>query len=617
MSSLIRNLGIIAHIDAGKTTLTERMLFQAGKIKRVGSVDDGDTVTDYLPQERERGITIVSAAVTFPWRQWQFNLIDTPGHVDFTMEVERSLRVLDGAVAVLDARAGVQSQTRTVWKQADKHEIARLIFINKLDKIGADWEGCLSSIERRLGVEPLPLQWPEGDMVDLIQSPGPRRTRLIEQLAMHDDVLLEKFLANEIITTPLLQQSIARACRAGKVVPVLGGSAIRMVGVQPLMDAIGLYLPPPPPLVNCTVCKALAFKVIVDPQRGPITFVRVYEGRLERGMCLWRQPGGLKERPNRLLRAFADSYEEVDAIAAGDIGVLLGLKHTRSGDTLSFRKEDASLPGISIPPPVIHCAVEAGSQSEEERLESMLANLHLEDPSLVYHREPESGQLILAGMGELHLEIVRSRILDTAKIDAQFGEVKVSLREGPINLQCEQHFKHHLHRELAGIKLEATVSLALSPANDGEEILIPASFNSTQADALRQGLQATYQSGPLGHPLTGINCRVTEVIGDDLDAIRQAAAESLMQALRQIGTQSYEPIMSVTLSAVPESKVGDILTDLHSIRRRGQLVQLSEGGLVEAEIPLSCLSDYSAMLRSVTGGEASIDMHFKCYRPVL
>lgn len=701
--SRIRNIGIIAHIDAGKTTTTERMLFYAGLTRRIGDVDRGDTVTDYLPEERERGITITAAAITFPWKGHKFNLIDTPGHVDFSMEVERSLRVLDGAVTILDGSAGVQAQTKTVWRQASKYNVPRLIFINKLDKVGADFDRTVREVreklsnlvpvciqspiygsgdgfkgERIIGVEDLigqeSLIWKDPDGVQIERIPWgfsggddrrSRREALLERLAELDDEFLEKYLSysGTNIKVSDIMEALGRLTIANRIAPVLAGSAAKNIGVQPVLDSITSFLPPPDqrpvPLLNLTAPKskaqyallALAFKVIHDEQRGPLVFVRVYSGVLSCRMTLRNSTRGGKERATKLFTIFANKFEEIDEAGTGSVVVLLGLKGTRTGDTLTadHEKFQGQLTGIAIPPPVFTCSVEAESSGDSARLEEALRIVEMEDPSVRVTRDLESGQRHLSGMGELHLEIVGKRITRDLKAKAVFGAIQISYKEIIADLKGPLNISETMDREVMGKRMVAALRLSMGASSsfelqscvinfkdvtmtndaDRANAFKPSPLKSIDGlqEAIQEGLEGALQEGPTASfPLLGLSVTVEEIGwtdgGSSLDAFRYLALAMLRRWLTSQSSRLAEPIMSVEI-AIPAAHLGYVLTDIHSARR-GQVTNSSAIGgprnpeegefAVSAEIPLASMLGYASALRGNTAGSGSFTMQPLTYR---
>lgn len=707
--SRIRNLGIIAHIDAGKTTTTERMLFYAGRTRRMGDVDRGDTVTDYLPEERERGITITAAAITFPWRDHQFNLIDTPGHVDFGMEVQRSLRVLDGAVAILDGSAGVQAQTKTVWRQAAQYGVPRLIFVNKLDKAGANFERAVRDVreklpdlvplclqlpiydaaERIVGVEDLvarqSLLWrdPEGVQFEIApwdpqhvahHSRQQGRQSLLEQLAELDDEFLEVYLATAEAadpgtTTADIKKALRQLTVGGRIAPVLCGSAAKNVGVQPVLDSIVDFLPAPEqrPLpafeggLREGTLLALAFKVIWDEQRGPLVFVRIYSGILSPRSALRNATRGGRERATRIFTIFANQFEEIDEAGPGRVVVLLGLRTTRTGDTLTgdhgaFRGQ---LVGIAIPPPVFTCSVEPETNGDAARLEEALGIIEMEDPSVRILKDPQSGQRHLSGMGELHLEIVGKRITRDLRAKAVFGPIQISYKEMIADLPTgdgEDHViraEERMDREVMGKRMVAALRVALRLLSAGAQNCVisiqEAAMEGTEGggassggmattpfratppksieglrEAIQEGLEGALQEGPMAAlPLLGLLVTV-EAIGwsegaSSTDAFRYLAFTMLKRLLAGRVSRLAEPIMSVEIT-LPASHLGCILSDIHSTRRGHVIESLaapgSESGdfIIYAEVPLASMLGYASVLRSKTGGLGNFAMQPLAYR---
>lgn len=681
----VRNIGIIAHIDAGKTTTTERMLFYAGLTRRIGDVDRGDTVTDYLPEERARGITITAAAITFPWRDASINLIDTPGHVDFGMEVERSLRVLDGAVVVLDGSAGVQAQTRTVWRQADRWRVPRIVFVNKMDKTGADLGRVLGDLSEAFGnTAAMALQVPVitdsrlEAIIDLVQGKrmvwrdplgrdmetsdefshvyARMRTELMERLAEFDDRFLEQYLDDPAsVSAADIDATVRRLTIAGRIVPVLCGSSFRNIGVQPLLDAIIKYLPRPeePSLptryysyVSGGLARgslpgpehlvALAFKVIHDEQRGLLVFLRIYAGTLTVRTTLRNNTQRIKERPVRLFRIQANRFEEIEEAGAGSVVVLLGMKRTRTGDTLtessSRLTEDILLEHIHPPQPVFTCSVEAESNSDEAHLEHALSIVELEDPSVRVSRDPETGQKHLSGMGELHLEIVGRRLTRDLKAKAVFGPVQIAHKE-VLSLPEETLLEERMDSTLGGRRLVAGLQLKLAsswtesscpPSRIAFETQLPAIEGVKEA--IEEGLLGALNDGPLAHlPLVSLaivvrRCEWAEGLSTP-DAFRQLAFTTLHRFLssHQDGRNGRlaEPLMSVEIS-LPTGHLGAVLSDIHSVRRGTVLETRSSATgtetTISAEIPLATMLGYATSLRSRTAGTGEFSMQPLCYR---
>lgn len=670
----IRNIGIIAHIDAGKTTTTERMLFYAGLTRRIGEVDRGDTVMDYLPEERERGITITAAAITFAWKEHRINLIDTPGHVDFGMEVERSLRVLDGAVTIMDGSAGVQAQTKTVWRQATRHEIPRIVYINKMDKVGADFYRSVREIREKLGgVEPICLQVPimrddrmiaiadlisrrmlywkdeQGRKVTTEDWKGndeleSHRSQLLEQVASHNDSILEKYLDNpNHIEISEIERVLRELTLTGKITPVLCGSSFTNMGVQPIMDAILKFLPNPSerqfPLLwdhqrNLTKWKkdqllAMAFKVVHDEQRGLLVFIRIHSGSLSTRITLRNTNRNVRERPSKIMTIFANRFEECEEVGAGNVVVLLGLKNTKTGDTL-ISETDAvhqglvTLAGIESPQPVFSRAVEAESTSEEDRLAEALNIIELEDPSIKVSKDEETGQRHISGMGELHLEIVGKRITRDLRAKASFGEIQIAYKE-ILPGSTKTTLRETIDRDVNGKKFVGEIEYIVE-TNDQLENLIRFGDLPNIAglrEEITDGFQSALQDGPLASfPLIGIKILVGKIVWTEgtssVEGMRYLVFTSMRAWLRTQSSRLVEPIMSVELT-VPNEYIGSVLTDIHS-GRRGVVTEttISEDGehTILSEVPLVSMLGYATSLRSRTAGTASFSMQPLTYRPL-
>ena len=665
----VRNIGIVAHIDAGKTTTTERILFYAGRTHRLGNVDDGNTVTDWMIQERERGITITSAAITCAWHDTQINIIDTPGHVDFTIEVERSLRVLDGAVGVFCAVGGVQPQSETVWRQADKYNVPRLAFINKMDRMGADFDAVVAEIRLKLGANPIPLFLPWGresgfkGVIDLLerqlltfgeasngreiqQQPIPEemraaaeeaRTYLVEQIAEADEALLPTYLENPDLSAATLRPAIRRATIAGKVVPVLCGTALRNKGVQTLLDAVVAYLPSPEdrPAIVATEVKtgervarevndaaplsALVFKIATDPYVGRLFFLRVYSGRLRKGQNVYNPRTKKRERVLKLVRLFADAQTESESLYTGDIGAAVGLKEATTGDTLCAENQPVALERIQAPEPVMFMAIEPKSRADREKLEGALKALASEDPTCIVRLDPETGQTILSGMGELHLEILVDRLRREFSVEANTGKPMVSYYETVTATACATHL---FDRELGGKRHWAQVTVEVSPRERGSghatEVAAAAlrklENNEVLRDCLEQGLTDGILTGVLArYPMTDVLARVTEVAIADEEmatdvAFRTAAVMAFREAAKGAGPELLEPIMCLDIVTPPEH-VGEVIGDVNG--RRGQVRDMTMRGdtqLIRAHVPLAELFGYAGAIRSLTRGRASYTM---------
>ena len=664
----VRNIGIVAHIDAGKTTTTERILFYAGRTHKLGNVDDGNTVTDWMIQERERGITITSAAITCAWHDTQINIIDTPGHVDFTIEVERSLRVLDGAVGVFCAVGGVQPQSETVWRQADKYHVPRLAFINKMDRMGADFDAVVAEIRSKLGANPAVLTLPWGreadfqGVIDLIErqaftydeasngrevrtQPIPEtlqeaaeeaRTKLIEQVAEVDEALLPKYLENPDLTAEDLKPAIRRATLAGKLVPVLCGSSLRNKGVQGLLDAVVSYLPSPldRPAVSGTDVKtgevvtraaddaeplaALVFKVATDPYVGRLFFLRVYAGRLRKGQNVFNPRTKKRERVMKLVRLFADAQHESDALNSGDIGAAVGLKDATTGDTLCAEHQPLALERIQAPEPVMFMAIEPKSRGDREKLEAALQALAAEDPTCVVRLDAESGQTILSGMGELHLEILVDRLRREFSVEANTGRPMVSYYE---TVTAPGTATFTFDRELGGKHHYARVTVELAPQKRGTGHTIEITARNrilADVESLRSGLEHGLLDGILTgvlarYPMTDVLARVTDVAIADEEtatdvAFRTAAVMAFREAAQAAQPELLEPIMSLDIVTPPEH-VGEVIGDVNG--RRGQVSEMTMRGnmqTIRARVPLAELFGYAGAIRSLTRGRASYTM---------
>nr|XP_020659689.1 ribosome-releasing factor 2, mitochondrial isoform X1 [Pogona vitticeps]XP_020659690.1 ribosome-releasing factor 2, mitochondrial isoform X1 [Pogona vitticeps] len=696
--SKIRNIGIMAHIDAGKTTTTERMLYYSGYTRTLGDVDDGDTVTDFLAQERERGITIQSAAVTFDWKGHRINLIDTPGHVDFTLEVERSLRVLDGAVAVFDASAGVEAQSLTVWRQADKHHIPRVCFLNKMDKHGASFSHAVESIKQKLKAKPLLLQLPIGeaktfkgvidvvtrdqlvweaaaryndgktferkplketDSTDLLKEATNARNALIEQVADLDDEFAELVLGNfsesfDSLPADALHSAVRRITLAQKAVPVFCGSALKNKGVQPLLDAITRYLPAPN---ECNydfvqwykddLC-ALAFKVVHDKQRGPLVFLRIYSGTMKPQSAVYNINKNCKERMSRLLLPFADQQIEIPSVTAGNIVLTVGLKQSATGDTIVSSKasavaaakqagrnvgsrcghtsgtENLLLAGIEIPDPVFFCTIEPPSMARQADLDNALACLQREDPSLKVKIDADTGQTILCGMGELHIEIIHDRIRREYGLETFLGPLQVAYRE---TIQNSVQAVDTLDRTIGEKRHQVTVEMGLRPWVGEMSATAPIieyaeniheSLQPDLCEAIETGIRNSYMQGPLlGFPLQDVVVTVYAVTaGSDTSPTMISACVSrcMQKALKKADKQLLEPLMNLEIT-VGEAHLGVTLADL--AQRRGNVQEIQsrqDNKVVIASVPLAEMMGYSTTLRSLTSGSATFTLELASYQ---
>jgi elongation factor G len=668
----VRNIGIIAHIDAGKTTTTERFLFYSGKSHRLGEVHDGQAIMDFREDEKERGITISSAATTFAWRDHEINLIDTPGHVDFVAEVERSLRVLDGAVVIFDAAEGVEPQSESVWHQADRYAVPRICFLNKMDKVGADFEASLDSIRRRLGATPAPVTLPHGaseslaGILDVIErrllvwdaaSQGARfeardlppearepaeaaRARLVEMVADHSDPIAEAYLAGESIDAARLRAALRQATLAGKLFPVLAGSSLRNLGVQPLLDAVCHYLPSPsdrPPAQgvlpgtgepkrryprDTDPTSAFVFKVTAHAA-ADLYYTRVYSGRVRAGDALWNPRTGRKERIRRLFRMHADRSTPEEEAAAGEIVALSGLKDCATGDTLCDPAHPIEYEPIRFPATVVSVAVEPRNAEERERLEEVLARLEREDPTFHRRADEETGQTILSGMGELHLEVLRHRMEREFQVRAHFGKPRVSYRETVLEpVEATGTFD----RAVGGASLRAEVVLELrpEPAVHGVRVsheipdgALPAPIVAGLIEAVRGSAEG---GGAYGFPVTRVHAtvRAARVLeGSDLAAALQpAAALALMSALGRARVAVLEPIMRFEVRA-PEEHLGAVLRHLNA--RRAAISATTVGraqSAIAGTVPLAEMFGFSTTLRSLTQGRASFSMEPHDYQPV-
>jgi elongation factor G len=669
-----RNIGIMAHIDAGKTTTTERILYYTGRTYKIGEVHEGAAVMDHMVQEQERGITITSAATTAQWRDCQINIIDTPGHVDFTVEVERSLRVLDGAVAVFDAVAGVEPQTETVWRQANKYDVPRICFVNKMDRVGADFERCVQMMRDRLDAVPVVVQLPigaEGDfrgVIDLIEmkaliwpldddTEGAKyevvdipadllphaqeaHQRLLEVVAHVDDVLLEKYLEEHEIPVDLIQSAVRKGTLAFEFVPVLCGSAFKNKGVQPMLDAVVDYLPSPldvPPTEGTDpkgepterkadeneAFSALAFKIVADPY-GKLTYFRIYSGKVEKGSEIYNSTKDRKERVGRILRMHANQREDIEVAYAGDIVAGLGFKQTTTGDTLSEKAHPIILERMDFPEPVISVAIEPKTKADQDKLGKALGSLSDEDPTFQVHTDDDTGQTIIAGMGELHLEVLVDRMMREFNVEAHVGKPQVAYRE--TITQPVEKIEVRYVRQTGGRGQYAHVVLALEPTGPGggyefvDEIkggVIPREY----IPAVDAGMQEAMAGGVMaGYPLVDIRARLTYGSYHEVDssemAFKIAGSMALKEAARKAKPQLLEPVMEVEVVTADEY-MGDVIGDLNS--RRGQVEGMEQRGsaqVIRAKVPLAEMFGYVGDLRSRTQGRATYTMQFDSYKAV-
>jgi elongation factor G len=670
-SERVRNIGIIAHIDAGKTTVTERILFYTGMTHKIGNVDAGTTVMDWMDQERERGITITAAATTTTWADHQINIVDTPGHVDFTVEVERSLRVLDGGVVVFDAVAGVQSQSETVWRQADRYHIPRICFINKQDRVGADFWRAVESIRERLAARPLPVQMPMGqedlhkgavDLVEMraytfpdgevehitgeippefLEEAKKRREDLIESIAEVDDQMLISFVEQHEVTAVELKKAIRRATIAGLVNPVFCGTALKNKGIQPLLDGVIDYLPSPtevPPVKGIDPktgdelerapntdepFSALAFKIVADPYVGRLVYFRVYSGVIKQGSQALNSTRGQKERIGRILRMHADKREEVTEIEAGQIAATVALKNTFTGDTLCDPDKPIVLEAIKFPEPVIAVSIEPKTKDDQERMGDALTRLIEEDPTFKARYDQETGQTIISGMGELHLEIIVDRMLREFNVQAEVGRPEVAYKE---TIQQESIAEGRFVKQTGGRGQFGVVKLKVEPLPRGSGIIfenkiiggsIPKEYiNPTEAgarEALETGVLANYPTVDV--KITLVDGSYHPVDSSEL-AFKMAGSLGIQEAMKRAKPVLLEPIMKVE-AASPDEFFGDVLSDISS--RRGQVHDVDHRGhlrVITAHIPLAETFGYATVLRSITQGRASYTMEFDHYQEV-
>ena len=671
--SKLRNIGIMAHIDAGKTTTTERILYYSGRLHRMGEVHDGAATMDWMDQEKERGITITSAATTVQWKDTTINIIDTPGHVDFTVEVERSLRVLDGAVALFCAVGGVEPQSETVWRQADKYGVPRLAFVNKMDRIGADFYNVLDMIRKRLGANPVPLQIPigEGDLftglVDLVEMKSvlyndsslgalyeeaeiPKglidkanecRAQILESVAEYDDTLMMKYLEGEDISREELKAAIRKATLDGKIVPVYCGSAFKNKGVQRLLDGVIDYLPSPldkkgvvgqdPDKEKEVMRKpsddepfaALAFKIMADPYVGRLTFFRVYSGSVDTGSYLYNPISGKKERVGRLLQMHANSREDLETVYAGDIAAVVGLKNTRTGDTLCDLKQRVVLESMNFPEPVISVAIEPKTKADQEKLSQSLVKLSDEDPTFRIRTDEETGQTIISGMGELHLEIIIDRLLREFKVGASVGKPQVAYKETILKkVEAEGKFV----RQSGGRGQYGHVIIELEPAEHGEgfifeDAIVGGVVPKEYISSVKNGIEAAMKNGVLaGYPVEDIKVRLIDGSYHDVDsnemAFKVAGSMAFQNGAKKANPVLLEPVFSIEI-IVPEEYLGDVIGDLNS--RRGKISGIlprKDAQVVSGSAPLSEMFGYATDLRSVTQGRAIYTMQFSHYEQV-
>ncbi len=669
-----RNIGIIAHIDAGKTTTTERILFYTGKTYRLGNVDDGTTVTDWMPEERERGITIVSAAVTAEWKGYRLNLIDTPGHIDFTAEVQRSLRVLDGGVVVFDSVQGVESQSETVWRQADKYAVPRICFANKMDRTGASYERTVLSIRERLGANALEMQIPIGEesnfigFVNLLEEnavtfsdelgveptvmeipeelrglAAEKRASLVESIVELDDDLTYKFLEGEPISLAELKCTLRAAVLANKATPVFCGSSLRNKGVQYVLDAVVDYLPSPldiPP-VDATLIRddskvqrhadpaeplsALVFKIVSDPYMGRLAYIRVYSGKIKQNNAVYNASKDKKERVGRLLRMYADRREDIEELGAGDIGAILGLKFSFTGDTLCDPTNPILLETISFPNPVISIAIEPKTKADQDRMAESLVKLAEEDPTFQIRQDEATGQTVISGMGELHLDVLVTRLLREFKVQANVGKPRVAYREAitkPIS-----SFNYRYSKQTGGHGQFGHVVIDLEPLENGSGVIFEnkirgGAIPKEYIPAIEKGALDAAESGPLaGFPMTDFKITLVDGSYHEVDSSEMSFRTTALLAVREATEKAspviLEPIMKVEIT-IPEEYTGEIIGQVNA--RVGNILGMEDRfgntKTIQAEVPLSEMFGYATELRSATQGRGVFTMEFKHYSQV-
>jgi elongation factor G len=667
-----RNIGIMAHIDAGKTTTTERILFYTGRVHKIGEVHEGAATMDWMEQEQERGITITSAATTAQWKGHRINIIDTPGHVDFTVEVERSLRVLDGAVTVFDAKGGVEPQTETVWRQADRYGVPRICYVNKMDIIGANFDMCVEQIKTRLGANPVPIQYPIGaedkfvGMVDLVEMKAiiytddlgktsdvtdipeelkdkceELRLQLVEAAAEQDEELMMKYLEGEELTVDEIKAALRKGTIECKITPVLCGSSYRNKGVQPMLDAVVTYLPSP---VDIPAIKgvlpdteeevtrpaddngpfaALAFKIMSDPYVGKLTFFRVYSGVLSSGSYVLNSTKGKRERIGRILQMHANHREEIQQVYSGDIAAAVGLKDTTTGDTLCDEKAPVILESMTFPEPVISVAIEPKSKADQDKMGMALAKLAEEDPTFKTWTNEETGQTIIAGMGELHLEIIVDRLKREFKVEANVGAPQVAYRE---TFRSSAKVEGKFVRQSGGRGQYGHVWVEFSPLEPGkgfefENKIVGGVVPKEYIPAVQAGIEEAMKNGVLaGFPLVDIKATLFDGSYHDVDssemAFKVAGSLALKEAAKKCNAVLLEPIMKVEVT-VPEEYMGDVMGDLNS--RRGRIEGMearANAQVIRAMVPLSEMFGYSTVLRSRTQGRGTYSMVIDHYEEV-
>ncbi len=670
-----RNIGIIAHIDAGKTTTTERILFYTGRTYRIGSVDDGTTVTDWMAQERERGITIVSAAVTAEWKGYQINVIDTPGHIDFTAEVQRSLRVLDGGIVIFDAVQGVEPQSETVWRQADRYRVPRICFVNKMDRVGASFERTIESIRQRLGANPIPMQLPIGeesgfrgviDLLtlqaitwddelgrepvygkvpdDLLPQAREQRALMVEKIAEFEDDLIVKFLEGKDISNDELKRALRLAVIANKATPVFCGSSLRNKGVQPILDAILDYLPSPleipavkgvdpenhdrvleRPADDDAPLSALVFKIVADPYVGRLAYFRVYSGKVVQGESVLNTSKNRRERIGRMVRMYADRREDITEVYAGDIGAVLGFKDSFTGDTLCDARNPILLESITFPEPVIFVAVEPKTTVDQDRMGEALRRLAEEDPTFKVHPDENTGQTIISGMGELHLDIIVDRMMREFRVQANVGRPRVSYRETISRPVVGVNYKYV--KQTGGRGQYGHVVLTLEPLERGNGVkfanrIVGGIIPKEYIPAVEKGVMEAAESGVLaGYPVTDMQVTLTDGSFHEVDssemAFKMAAIFAFKEGFQRGAPVLLEPIMKVEV-VLPEEYLGDVLAQLNSRRAEilGMDIRPGNAQAIRSRVPLAEMFGYTTNLRSATQGRGVYSMEFDHYAPV-
>ena len=667
----VRNIGIMAHIDAGKTTTTERILFYTGKIHKIGETHEGAATMDFMAQEQERGITIGSAATTCYWKNHRINIIDTPGHVDFTVEVERSLRVLDGAVALYDAKGGVEPQSETVWRQADKYGVPRLAFVNKMDVVGANFDRTLKMMRERLNAHPIAVQLPIGkedtfrgiiDLIamkaelyeddlgtviqesdipeDLVETAQKYREEMIEEIADFDEEIMELYLNGEDVPNEMIKKVLRRECVANQVTPVLCGSAYKNKGVQFLLDAIVDYLPSPidipavtgtdrdgeiteRPASDTEPLAALAFKIVTDPFVGKLAYARIYSGVLKSGSYVFNSSKGKRERIGRIVLMHADKREEIEEAYAGSIVAIVGLKLTGTGDTLCAEDKPIILEDMEFPEPVISVAIEPKTKASQDKMTQALLKLAEEDPTFRTYTDEETGQTIISGMGELHLEIIVDRLLREFKVEANVGNPQVAYKES-IKSAAEGEGKYVKQSGGRGQYGHARIKIEPQPAGKGYEFvnaIVGGAIPKEYIGPVDQGIQEALQSGVIaGYPVLDVKVTLYDGSYHEVDssemAFKIAGSMAIKDALKKATPTLLEPMMKVEVTT-PEEYMGDVIGDLNSRRGRIEGMELDNGAQhVKAFVPLSEMFGYATSLRSNTQGRANYSMQFDHYDPV-